>query len=175
MAAWLIPGWIACQANDSLTQAEAERRLNQLKTEIGSLQNELDRTRTTLSSEQKALKAADLEIQTSALELRKLESTRQVHDRELSVLNTERRSYLDSLDQRREILATQIMAAYRLGRSTVIASSSTRCCGAFQGARRFCARCERSRRAVRPHDVGPAVIKHNGENQKSGGLIARHK
>ncbi len=118
MAAWLIPGWIACQANDSLTQAEAERRLNQLKTEIGSLQNELDRTRTTLSSEQKALKAADLEIQTSALELRKLESARQVHDRELSVLNTERRSYLDSLDQRREILATQIMAAYRLGRES---------------------------------------------------------
>ena len=118
MAAWLILGTMVCQADEPLTKAEAESRLKQLKTEISSLHKELERTRTTLSNEQKALKAADLEIQSSALKLRQLESTRQVHEDELSVLHTERRNYLASLEKRRDILAAQIMAAYRLGRES---------------------------------------------------------
>lgn len=118
MAAWLILGWMTCQADEALTKAEAESRLKQLKTEISSLRKELERTRSTLSNEQKALKAADLEIQSSALELRRLESTRQVHEDELSVLHTERRNYLASLEKRRDLLAEQIMAAYRLGRES---------------------------------------------------------
>ena len=109
---------MVCQADEPLTKAEAESRLKQLKTEISSLHKELERTRTTLSNEQKALKAADLEIQSSALKLRQLESTRQVHEDELSVLHTERRNYLASLEKRRDILAAQIMAAYRLGRES---------------------------------------------------------
>ena len=88
MTIWLTLGWTACQAADELTKKEAESLLNQLKKEISSLQTDLERSRTTLSSEQKALRAADLDIQTSSLELRKLESTRQVHQRELSVLHT---------------------------------------------------------------------------------------
>ena len=111
-------GWMVCQAGENLTKAEAESRLKLLRTEISSLQAELSHTRSTLSAEQKALKSADLDIQASALELRTLESTRQVHNRELSVLQTERKNFLDSLDQRRDILATQIMAAYRLGRES---------------------------------------------------------
>ena len=118
MAAWLILGTMVCQADESLTKAEAESRLKQLKTEISSLRKELERTRTTLSNEQRALKAADLEIQSSALKLRQLELTRQVHEDELSVLHTERRNYLASLEKRRDILAAQIMAAYRLGRES---------------------------------------------------------
>jgi septal ring factor EnvC (AmiA/AmiB activator) len=118
VAAWLIFFCLACQADDSLSKAEAETRLKQLKTEISSLNNELERKRTALSSEQKLLKVADLEIQASALELRKLESTRQEHERELSALDAERMDYLDSLERRREILAEQIMAAYRLGRES---------------------------------------------------------
>ena len=118
LAIWLTLGWTACQAADGLTKKEAESRLRQLKKEIGLLQTGLERSRTTLSSEQKALKAADLDIQTSSLALRKLESTRQVHLRELSVLHSERSNYLDSLDARRELLAGQIMAAYRLGRES---------------------------------------------------------
>ena len=118
ITAWLILGWMVCQADSSLTKKEAESRLKTLKAEISTLQKELERTRTTRSDEQKALKTADLEIQKSALELRALESTRQVHDRELSVLHSERQNYLDSLDKRREILASQIMAAYRLGRES---------------------------------------------------------
>jgi len=118
MAAWLILGTMVCRADESLTKAEAESRLKQLKTEISSLHRELERTRTTLSNEQKALKAADLEIQSSALKLRQLESTRQVHEDELSVLHTERRNYLASLEKRKDILAAQIMAAYRLGRES---------------------------------------------------------
>ena len=111
-------GWMVCQAGENLTKAEAESRLKLLKTQISSLQSELDRTRSVLSGEQKTLRAADLDIQASALELRKLESTRQSHDRELAVLYTDRRNYLDSLDKRRDILAAQIMAAYRLGRES---------------------------------------------------------
>jgi septal ring factor EnvC (AmiA/AmiB activator) len=118
IAAWLIFYCLACQADESLSKTEAETRLKQLKTEINSLKSELERTRTTLSSEQKLLKAADLEIQASALELRKLESTRQEHERELSVLNDERTDYLNSLEKRREILAEQIIAAYRLGQES---------------------------------------------------------
>ena len=118
ITAWLVLGWMVCQAENSLTKGEAESRLKTLKAEISSVQKELERTRSTLSDEQKALKAADLDIQKSSLELRALESTRQVHVRELSVLHTERQNYLDSLEKRREVLATQIMAAYRLGRES---------------------------------------------------------
>jgi len=118
MAAWLILDTMACRADETLTTAEAESRLKQLKTEISSLRKELERSRTTLSNEQKALKAADLDIQSSALKLRQLESTRQVHEDELSALHAERRNYLASLEKRRDILATQIMAAYRLGRES---------------------------------------------------------
>ncbi len=106
------------QASDDLTQAEAKSRLKQLKTEISSLKKELERNRTTLSDEQKALKTADLNIQTNALDLRKLESIRQTHHLELSSLQVERQDYLRSLDKRREVLAIQIMAAYRLGKES---------------------------------------------------------
>lgn len=118
LIAWLSLGGLICRADDELSRKQAEARLEQLKTEISTVQSELARTRTTLSSEQKALKAADLEIQQSALQLRELETTRQKHKHELSSLQTERENYLDSLDKRRDILATQIMAAYRLGRES---------------------------------------------------------
>jgi septal ring factor EnvC (AmiA/AmiB activator) len=118
MAAWLTLGWMAVKAENTLTQPEAESRLKQLKSEISSLKKELDHSRSTLSDEQKALRATDLEIQASALALRELESTRQEHDRELSALHTERQNYLRSIDKRREVLATQIMTAYRLGRES---------------------------------------------------------
>jgi len=115
---WLTLGWVVSQADDSLTQAEAESQLEQLKTDISGLKKELERTHSKLSDEQIALKAADLKIQKSALELRKLESTRQAHDRELAGLHAERQDYLHSLEDRREVLAMQIVAAYRLGRES---------------------------------------------------------
>lgn len=115
---FLTLGWIAAQADNSLTQVEAESRLKQLKTEISGLKSELERNRSSLSEEQKVLKSTDLDIQANALELRKLESTRQAHDRELATLHTEQQDYLRSLDQRREVLSSQIMAAYRLGRES---------------------------------------------------------
>lgn len=115
---WLTLGWTLCPAADGLTKIEAESRLKQLKKEIGVLQKGLERSRTTLSSEQNALKKVDLDIQTSSLALRELESTRHIHQRELSALHTERNNYLDSLDEHRAVLADQIMAAYRLGRES---------------------------------------------------------
>ena len=116
--AWLILAWAGCLADDNPSRQQAESRLNALKAEISALQKDLERARTTLSKEQKALKAADLEIQKSALQLNSLESARQKHEDELLVLHDERRSYLDSIEERRDILATQIMAAYRLGRES---------------------------------------------------------
>lgn len=118
LTAWLSLGWTTGQAAGELSKTEAESRLKQLQTQISSLKKELERNRTTLSDEQKALRAADLEIQANALELRKLESTRQEHDTELSKLDAERQTYLSSLDERRNMLAEQIMAAYRLGRES---------------------------------------------------------
>ena len=118
MTMCLVLGTVASQAGDQLTQAEAKSRLKQLKTEISSLKKDLERSRSTLSDEQKALRSADLDIQKSALELHKLESTRQVHDRKLASLHSERQDYLHSLEERREVLAMQILAAYRLGRES---------------------------------------------------------
>ena len=109
---------MSVQAENSLSQGQAEARLKQLKTEIGSLKKELERSRTTLSDQHKALRAADLDIQASTLNLRKLEATRQTHEHDLSGLKTEQQDYLRSLDKRRDVLATQIMAAYRLGRES---------------------------------------------------------
>lgn len=120
LAVWLLLGWTTGPADDDLTRQEAESRLDELQSQISELKKELDRNRTALSSEEKALRSADMEIQENALELRKLESTRQEHESELSQLNNERRDYLDSLDQRRQMLARQIMAAYRLGRESRI-------------------------------------------------------
>jgi septal ring factor EnvC (AmiA/AmiB activator) len=111
-------GCNAAQADSSLTQEEAESQLKQLKTEISGLKKELERNRSTLSEEQQVLKSADLAIQANALELRKLESTRQAHEHELATLHTEQQDYLRSLDKRREVLSSQIMAAYRLGRES---------------------------------------------------------
>ena len=118
ITAWLAFGGMPGQADSDLTHTEAEARLAQLKSQISRLQKELEQTRSTLSDEQKALRAADLDIQHSVLALRELESTRQKHERELTDLKTERQDYLHSLDERREVLATQIMAAYRLGRES---------------------------------------------------------
>jgi len=101
-----------------LSKKQAESRLKQLKADITSLKKELERNRHTLSDEQQALKVIDLEIQTNALKLRELASTRQIHDRELAGLQAERNTYLNSLDKRRQVLAHQIMTAYRLGRES---------------------------------------------------------
>lgn len=105
-------------AADELTQAQAKSRINDLKTEISKLQRELETNRKSHSKEQKLLKSADLEIQSNALALRKLDSTRQAHEAELSVLHDQQQEYLDGLDQRKTVLASQIMAAYRLGRES---------------------------------------------------------
>lgn len=117
-AIWLILGACSALADERLTQAQAETLLNRLKTEIGSLQRDLENNRKAYSKEQKLLKATDLEIQASALALRKLDSSRLEHEGSLSHLHAERKNYLDSLEQRKTELVKQIMAAYRLGRES---------------------------------------------------------
>jgi len=118
LAALLAATAVTCLAGAQPTKSEAESRLKQLKAEISALQETLGQSRTSLSSEQKALRTAELEIQASTLELRELETTRKQHEDELITLQAERRDYLDSLEKRRVMLSTQIMAAYRLGRES---------------------------------------------------------
>jgi septal ring factor EnvC (AmiA/AmiB activator) len=105
-------------ANDDLNQAQAESRLKQLISDITSLKKELERNRGDLSNEQQEIKNIDLALQANALNLRKLASTRQTHDRALADLHAERNTYLNSLDKRRQMIAGQIMTAYRLGRES---------------------------------------------------------
>lgn len=117
-SACLVLAWTDCRAEPTLTRAEAESQLKRIAGEISELSQGLEQARTTLSSEQRALKSADLKIQQSLLELRELEAARKKHDRELAELKSARRDYLHSLDERRETLARQILAAYRLGRES---------------------------------------------------------
>jgi len=114
----LASGWTTGRAANSSTQAQTEAKLKQLQTEISSLRKELERNRSALTDEQEAIKSIDLEIQKNALQLRELRSARLVHDRELADLQAEQARYLLSLDERRQILASQIMTAYRLGRES---------------------------------------------------------
>lgn len=115
---WLLLGGTSALAGERLTQAEAESRLKSLKSEIGSLKRGLESNRKAYSKEQKLLKSADLEIQASTLKLRELDSSKQNHLQSLSLLNDERDEYLDSLDQRKQELVKQLLAAYRLGRES---------------------------------------------------------
>jgi septal ring factor EnvC (AmiA/AmiB activator) len=101
-----------------MTQTEVQARLKKLDADIGDLKKQLEKTRTTWSREQKMLKAADLEMQSYALQLREQQSDRVIHEKALAELHTERENYLRSLDQRKQALARQIMAAYRLGRES---------------------------------------------------------
>ena len=115
---WLVLGGTTALAGERLTQAEAESRLKNLKSEISSLKKDLESKRKAYSKEQKLLKAADLEIQASSLKLRELASSRQEHLQSLSHLHDEQEEYLDSLDQRKQQLVNQLLAAYRLGRES---------------------------------------------------------
>ncbi|MGD9264614.1 MAG: peptidoglycan DD-metalloendopeptidase family protein [Lysobacterales bacterium] len=114
----LLLWWTDGAAEELLSKAEAEARLQQVSAEISALKQELEQARGTLTDEQRALQAADLQIQQSLLALRQLEADRKIRDRELAELTSERRDYLRSIEKRREILARQILAAYRLGRES---------------------------------------------------------
>jgi len=111
-------GTSVARSGESLTQGEAESRLKRLKTEIRSLKKGLENSRETYSKEQKSLKDTALEIQASALTLRKLDSNKQAHEQSIAHLHERRGDYLDSLDQRKAALASQVMAAYRLGQES---------------------------------------------------------
>jgi septal ring factor EnvC (AmiA/AmiB activator) len=99
-------------------QHEAENRLKQIQAEIGLLQKELLESRAEHKTEQAQLRELDLRIQSANLELRDLESKRQSHLAELAALERQKSEYLFSLGQRREQLAEQIRASYRLGRQS---------------------------------------------------------
>ena len=114
----LTLGWVEQTIADELSRAKAEVRLNQLDKEIINLKKELEGARMTFSKQQNLLKAADLEIQSNALRLRELETSRGVHEQALGDLHIERQDYLQSLEARKKALAMQIMAAYRLGRES---------------------------------------------------------
>lgn len=118
LALCLLCGWLQSAGAQDLNKAEAEAKLNQLKNDIAELNDSLQGNRQSWTQEQQRLKAADLEIQTALKQLQKLEGQRSTHQQELDKLQIERDDYLDSLDERREQLARQIVAAFRLGQES---------------------------------------------------------
>ncbi len=108
----------AITAESSPAQTQAESQLQQLKTKIAHLKTQLEEARDSYSAEQKVLEKTDIEIQANALKLRKLEASNDEKELTLLRLQEEQRDYLNSLGQRRDMLASQIMAAYRLGRES---------------------------------------------------------
>lgn len=118
LAAWIMLFCSPVMAETKPAKTQAETQLEQLKSEITRLQAQLESTYKLYSKEQYALKSSDIEIQANVLEMRELAATQADMERELSRLRTARIDYLKSLGQRREMLAAQIMAAYRLGRES---------------------------------------------------------
>ncbi len=118
LAAWIMIFCTSVMAEAKPAKAQAETQLAKLKLETTRLQAQIESTYKLYSKEQYALKSSDIEIQANVLKLRELVATQADMKRELSRLRTTRRDYLKSLRQRREMLAAQIMAAYRLGRES---------------------------------------------------------
>lgn len=118
LAICLLCGWLQLADAQDLNKSEAEAKLNQLKSDIAELNDSLQGNRQSWTQEQKRLKAADLEIQSTLKQLQTLEAQRSTHQQELDDLQLERDHYLDSLDERREQLARQIVAAFRLGQES---------------------------------------------------------
>lgn len=117
LAAWLALGLVNAALGAPSTP-ETRDRLKQVKAEISQLTRSLADARKTYADEQEALRNADRDISTSAMRLRDLESTAAGHRAEMAQLDAKRERYLHTLDQRRQALARQIMAAYRLGRES---------------------------------------------------------
>ena len=105
-------------AQQDISKEEAKSRLQSLKIEIEELQATLEQSRESFAREQSTLKAVDLEIQSSTLRLRSLNSQQSSHESELGRLETERADYLDSLEDSKTILGQQIVSAYQLSRES---------------------------------------------------------
>lgn len=118
LAICLMCGWLQLANGQDLNKAEIESKLNQLKSDIAQLNDSLQGNRQSWTKEQQRLKEADLEIQSTLKQLQKLETQRSVHQQELDQLQLERDDYLESLDERREQLAGQIVAAFHLAQES---------------------------------------------------------
>jgi len=105
-------------ASGTPSTPETRDRLEQVKAEIGKLKQSLADARQSYAKEQRALEAADRDIESSAIRLRELEATAAGHRAEMARIGAEREKYLDNLEKRRHALAGQIIAAYRLGRES---------------------------------------------------------
>ena len=113
LLAWQCLAWA-----QEMNKPEAEARLNQLKADITELTESLQDNRQNWTQQQQSLKQADLEIQSALKQLRALEIKRAGHEDDLQGLHKEREVYLDSLDERRQQLARQIVAAFRMGQES---------------------------------------------------------
>jgi septal ring factor EnvC (AmiA/AmiB activator) len=114
LSLFLNPVW----AQEEISKAEAESRLEQLKTEINELQQSLSLARETYAKEQAELRDADLEVQASALSLRQLRAQQATHESELQGLESDRTAFLESLQNSKTLLGQQIVSAYQLGRES---------------------------------------------------------
>lgn len=118
----LLWGWTDITENQAdaqtLSRSEAELQINQLKADIADLTAELQATRKNWTQEQQRLKQADLDIQTNARQLQSLEAQRAEQEQQIEKMQQERKDYLESLGERRDALAKQIVAAFRFGRES---------------------------------------------------------
>ncbi len=118
LASCLLWGWPGITHTQNLSKPEAESQLNQLKADIAELTGELQATRKSWTKEQQRLKQADLDIQANAKQLQSLEVQRSQQEKQIENLQQERQDYLASLSARRDALAKQIVAAFRLGQES---------------------------------------------------------
>ncbi len=108
----------AAVAQEPLSRDEIEHRLASVDLEIGRLREALAQARESLAREQRSLESMDLAVQESVLDLRRIQSEVSTAEAELAELQAQRGEYLQSLEQRHELLADQMVAAYRLGRQS---------------------------------------------------------
>jgi septal ring factor EnvC (AmiA/AmiB activator) len=103
---------------ENLSREQLETRLAAVNSEIAQLQEQLSAARQRFNDEQGQLRSIDLEIQAAALELREMQEAIVEHQDQLNGLRQERSAFLDTLAERQDQLALQIVAAYRLGRAS---------------------------------------------------------
>lgn len=100
---------------DNLDKDQAQSRLEEVARAIAEVGRKLEASRASHRREQGQLRELDLAIQSANRAYRTLEQQREERLAELARLQRQRDEYLDSLDTRKDQLAEQLRAAYRVG------------------------------------------------------------
>lgn len=113
-----LPCLLSPAAAQDDRKAAAEARLAGVVQEITATQRQLEENRERHGEEQAALRALDLDLQASARRARELVGRRAEQEAAIAALEADRLEYLDQLMARSDELASQLLAAWRLGRES---------------------------------------------------------